>query len=78
MTPEVTAGFAICFVMIGGLSVWVWKLEMRAKKMTADLENIAILTKANSLFIDGVKKSAASLREQSQRRVSELQTRTPR
>lgn len=78
MTPEVTAGFAICFVMIGGLSIWVWKLEMRVKKMTADLENIAILTKANSLFIDGVKKSAESLREQSKRRVSELQTRTPR
>jgi hypothetical protein len=78
MTPEVTAGFAICFAMIGGLSVWIWKLEMRVKKMTADLENIAILTKANSLFIDGVKKSAESMREQSQRRVSELRTRTIR
>lgn len=51
---------------------------MRVKKMAEDLGNVAILTKANSLFIDGVKKSAESLREQSQRRVSELQTRTPR
>lgn len=78
MTPEVTAGFAICFIMIAGLSVWVWRLNMRIAKLTRVLDSVTRLTKENTVFIDGVKATAATMKEQSRQRLSELQSRTPR
>jgi hypothetical protein len=78
MTPEVTAGFAICFIMIAGLSVWVWRLNVRIAKLTKVLDSVTRLTKENTVFLDGVKATAASMKEHSQRRIAELQTRTPR
>lgn len=78
MTPEVTAGFTICFIMIAGLSVWVWKLNMRIAKLTKVLDSVTRLTKENTVFLDGVKQTAAAMREQSQRRIAELQHRAPR
>lgn len=78
MTPEVTAGFAICFIMIVGLSVWVWRLNMRIAKLTRVLDSVTRLTKENTVFIDGVKATAATMKEQGRQRLSELQSRTPR
>lgn len=78
MTPEVTAGFAICFTAIAGLSVWTWRLNARVVKLSRDLDNIAKLTRANTLFIDGVKTTASKMREASSNRIAELQHRTPR
>lgn len=78
MTPEVTAGFAICFILIAGLSVWVWRLNMRIAKLTRVLDSVTRLTKENTVFIDGVKATAATMKEQGRQRLSELQSRTPR
>jgi hypothetical protein len=78
MTPEVTAGFAICFIMIAGLAVWVWALNQRIARLTKVLDSVTRITKENTAFLDGVKQTASQMAEQSRKRVAELQHRTPR